>query len=95
MLITNAAAVGAVAKQLLPPPARHCYTDPIKEDVVSSCYPYHHEAEKEKLHQNEDNPNRAEQYQRGSISQKLELFFLEIQVPLRLKPFLRKQWVYK
>ena len=45
--MTNAAAVGAVAKQLLPP--RHCCTDPIKEDVVSSYYLYYHKVEKEKL----------------------------------------------
>jgi len=47
--MTNAAAIGAVAKQLLPPPARHCCTDPIKEDVVSSYYLYYHKVEKEKL----------------------------------------------
>jgi len=49
ILMTNAAAVGAVAKQLLPPPARHCSTDPIKEDVVISYYLYYHKVEKEKL----------------------------------------------
>ena len=47
ILMTNAAAVGAVAKQLLPP--RHCCTDPIKEDVVSLYYLYYHKVEKEKL----------------------------------------------
>ena len=58
--MTNAAAVGAVAKQLLPP--RHCCTDPIKEDVVSLYYLYYHKVEKEKLTARMQKKNRKKEF---------------------------------